>query len=238
MNASDHRLRARQALSGKWPMAVLVGLVAAILGGSGASVNVNFNMEERVETIQQVSPEIAALLLGLIGVIGVFAFVYAVIMLVLGSVVHLGYIRYNLNLIDGRDAQFGDLFTYFGRFLDAVVLRLLMGLFIFLWSLLFVIPGIIAGYSYAMAPYILAEDPSCTPMDALRRSKEMMDGHKMDLFILEISFIGWSILSAMTFGIGQLFLTPYTCAATASFYRGLQHRPQLEQPEYTPYQEL
>ena len=237
MGASDYRTRARQALTGKWPMAVLVGLVASILGGSGTPRNVEFNLEKRVETLHRLSPELAAVLLGIIGVIGVFAFAYAVVMLVLGSVVHLGYARYNLGLIDGGDPQLGDLFSCFSRFADALVLRLLMGLFIFLWSLLLVIPGIIAAYSYAMAPYILAEDANCTPMEALRRSKEMMNGKKMDLFLLELSFIGWALLSALTLGVGNLFLTPYVAASKAAFYRGLQYRPRPEYGQYHPYGE-
>ena len=228
MNASDYRAWARRALSGKWPMAVLVGLVASILGGSG-EVSFNLNAEERVESIQQ------ALLLGLIGIVGVFAFAYAVVMLVLGSVVHLGYIRYNLKLIDGYEGYMGDLFTYFGRFGDAVMLRLWMWVFTTLWSLLFLIPGIVASYSYAMAPYIMAEDPECAPLDAIRRSKEMMNGHKMDLFILKLSFFGWSLLSALTLGLGQLLLTPYTSAATAAFYRDLRSRPQA-QYQYESYE--
>ena len=233
MNASDYRARARQTLQGKWPMAVLVGLVASLLGG--VSVNVDLKLEKRIETLQQISPELGSLLLGLIGVIGVFAFAYGIVMLVVGSVVELGYARYNLRLHDREEAQMGDLFAYFERFGDAVILRLLMGLFIVLWSLLLVIPGIIASYSYSMAPYILAEDPECTPMEAIRRSKEMMDGYKTDLFILQLSFIGWGLLSALTMGIGNLFLTPYVAASTAAFYRDLQSRPRRLEDEFDPY---
>lgn len=232
MNASDYRARARQALSGKWPTAVLVGLVASILGGVSENINLNLNLEQDIEQMQSVSPEITALLLGAIGVIGVVAFAYSVVMAVLGSVVRLGYVRYNLRLIDGHMAQIGDLFTCFGRFLDAILLRLLIFVFTLLWSLLFVIPGIVAGYSYAMAPYIMAEDPECTPMEAIRRSKSLMDGHKMELFILELSFIGWHILSIMTLGLGSLFLVPYTSAATAAFYRDLQS--QARSQHYLP----
>lgn len=235
MNASDYRLRARQALAGNWPMAVLVGLVASILGG-GNGVNFNWNVEKNMESVERISPELAMLLLGLIGIIGVFAFAYGVVMLVVGSVVHLGYVRYNLKLVDGHMAHMGDLFAYFGRFWDAFLLRLLMGVLIVAWSLLFVIPGIVAGYSYAMAPYIMAEDPNCTAMEAIRRSKAMMNGHKMDLFLLELSFIGWAILSAFTLGLGNLLLTPYTAAATAAFYRDLQSRPRYQQ--YEPYNEM
>ena len=225
MSASDYRAWARRALSGKWPMAVLVGLVASILGGSG-EVNFSYRLEEKIETISEVSPELAGIRLGILGTVSVITVLYAMAMVVVGSVIQLGYVRYNLKLVDGREAYLGDLFTYFDRFGDAFLLRLYMGIFIVLWSMLFVIPGIVAAYGYAMAPYIMAEDPQCRPLDALRRSKEMMNGRKMDLFLLQFSFIGWNLLSVLTFGLAQLFVTPYTNAATAAFYRDLQTRPQ------------
>ena len=234
MSASDHRARARQALNGRWIMAVLVGLVASILGGGGNS-SLNINLEQYMGTIEEVSPEVAAVLIGVIGVLGLVAMIYSGVMLLIGGVIQLGYARYNLNLIDGREAQIGDLFSYFGRFLDALLLRLLMGLFISLWTLLFIIPGIVAAHRYAMAPYIMAEDPNCTPMEAIRRSKAMMDGYKMDLFLLTLSFIGWELLSILTLGVGYLVVNPYIAAAKASFYRDLQYRPRQLEVEFDPY---
>ncbi|MBQ2829458.1 MAG: DUF975 family protein [Oscillospiraceae bacterium] len=94
-------------------------------------------------------------------------------------------------------------------------------LYVLGWSLLFIIPGIVAGYSYAMTPYILAENPEMEPKDAIRASKEMMIGNRWRLFCLEISFIGWSLLASLTFGIGYFVLTPYQQAAQAAFYREL-----------------
>ena len=92
-------------------------------------------------------------------------------------------------------------------------------MYTFLWSLLFIIPGIIATYSYAMTGYILAEHPELTASEAIERSKEMMSGNRFRLFCLQLSFIGWAILCAFTFGIGYLWLGPYREAATAAFYR-------------------
>ena len=85
--------------------------------------------------------------------------------------------------------------------------------------MLFIIPGIIANYSYAMTGFILAEYPEMTAGEAIERSKEMMDGNRFRLFCLQLSFIGWSILCSFTFGIGNLWLRPYRQAATAAFYR-------------------
>lgn len=232
MTSSDIRAKAREALAGQWPMAVLVGFVAALLGGAGNSVSgFNIKLEDKVDQLYDLAPELAAVLMGAIGALGVLAFVYALVMVVLGSVINQGYRLYNLKLVDGRMATMGDLFSRFGRFWDAFLLSLLMGLFTFLWALLLIVPGIVASYRYAMAPYILLEDPDCTPLEAIERSKTMMDGNKWDLFCLDLSFIGWEILCAFTFGLGGHILRPYINAAHAVFYRQLQYgRPRTDNP--------
>ena len=106
-------------------------------------------------------------------------------------------------------------------FVDNFLAGLLVGLFTFLWSLLFIIPGIVKSFSYAMTPFIMAENPNMTANESITASRQMMDGHKGELFWLELTFIGWSLLCIFTLGIGNLFLNPYTNAAQASFYRNL-----------------
>ena len=138
---------------------------------------------------------------------------------IIGGTVQLGYAKFNLALIDHKDAQVSDLFSQFHRFGDGFLLSLLTAIFVTLWTLLLIIPGIIAGYSYAMAPYILYEHPGLRPMDAIKASKELMRGNKWRLFCLELSFFGWALLSALTLGIGTFWLRPYEEAAQASFYR-------------------
>ena len=133
--------------------------------------------------------------------------------------IEIGYARFNLELVDRAEAKIESLFTYFYNWKTTAVTRLLKSVYILLWSLLFIIPGIIARYSYAMTGYILAEHPEITAIEAIARSKEMMEGNRFRLFCLEFSFIGWNILCAFTFGIGNLWLTPYRQAATAAFYR-------------------
>ena len=91
-------------------------------------------------------------------------------------------------------------------------------IFIFLWSLLLVIPGIIKTFSYAMTPYILEENPELSANEAIDRSRAMMKGHKFDLFWLCLSFIGWGILCILTLGIGLLWLVPYMQTSVAAFY--------------------
>jgi uncharacterized membrane protein len=98
----------------------------------------------------------------------------------------------------------------------------LKGLYEFLWGLLFVIPGIIKNYAYRMTPYILADSPALSASEAIRISEQMMRGHKMELFILELSFLGWYILGMLAFGIGVYFVHPYKDATEAQFYMTLR----------------
>ena len=245
--AADSRELARNALRGKWGMAVIVGLVAALLGGTGSEgPNVNLNVEGGQANLNfevagqtlfstggDVSSGIGGLLVGGAVYVLLAALVFAAIRLFLGSVVGVGYSRFNLELVDHNDAGFEQLFQYFPYWKNAVCARLLKGVYVFLWSLLFIVPGIIAAYSYAMTEYILAEHPELTANEALAASKEMMDGNKWRLFCLHFSFIGWSILCAFTMGIGNLWLNPYKNAATAAFYREISG---TEQPVFTHHQ--
>ena len=114
-----------------------------------------------------------------------------------------------------------DLFSAFDRFLDGLWMRVRLFLQILAWSLLFVIPGIIAAYRYALVPYLMAEDPELSVGDAIERSKQLMVGRKWKLFCLQLSFIGWLLLCGVTFGIASLWIAPYMEMAETAFYRSL-----------------
>ncbi len=139
----------------------------------------------------------------------------------------LGYCTYLLNLHDCKTAELKDLFSRLEHFLNGFLLHLLTTIYVFLWSLLFVIPGIVAAYSYAMTPYILAENPEMSATDALRTSKQIMLGHKWHLFCLDLSFIGWHLLAVFTLGISELFVASYQNQSRASFYRNLVPAPYI-----------
>jgi hypothetical protein len=109
-----------------------------------------------------------------------------------------------------------------GHYMNIVKAGFLKSLYVFLWSLLFVIPGIIKGYAYSMTPYILADSPGMSASDALRLSEQMMNGHKMELFVQELSFIGWYFLGMLAFGIGVYLVHPYKDATEAQFYMTLR----------------
>lgn len=226
MYAADFRQRARLTLQGSWALAILTALIASLLGAELFPLGLQIQLDST--RIQQLllDPTLAPILQGMIA----WSLTLAIIGFFLGGVTHLGYCRFQLNLLDQKPAQLSDLFSQFRRFGAGFCLNLLTGLFIFLWSLLFFVPGLIAAYRYAMAPYILAEDPGCTASEALDRSKEMMRGYKARLFCLDLSFFGWRLLGVLTLGISNLWVNPYATVSVAAFYRW---RCQ-ENPEFAP----
>lgn len=130
---------------------------------------------------------------------------------------------FRLLLASGDNNLTSNMFSIaFSNYWHKVWGMLLMDIFIFLWSLLLVIPGIIKCFSYAMTPYILQDNPELSANEAIDRSRAMMKGHKFDLFYLYLSFIGWFFLCILTAGIGFLWLHPYVQAAEASFYEDLK----------------
>ena len=241
--ASDFRRIARDALYGKWPVAILTGFVASLLNatftsGNGGSTNSSNELRQYLpsELVEFLTPVI----LGAATVL----LIWGLVCFLIGGVCKLGYAKFNLNLVDGQQASFSDLFSRFDRFGDGFLMNLLVNLYTFLWSLLFVIPGIVKSYSYAMTPYILAEHPELSVNGAIGESDDLMRGNKWRLFCLELSFIGWDLLfliptlicmpliSMGTMGtvlwagitlvcafVVGLFVLPYREAARAAFYR-------------------
>ncbi|ADK07842.1 TPA: DUF975 family protein [Bacillus anthracis] len=126
-----------------------------------------------------------------------------------------------LNIFRENESSIGNIFIWFSegnRFLKSFLLYLLVNLYLFLWMLLFIIPGIIKSFSYAMTYFIINDHPEYSINQAITESRRMMDGHKMEYFILCLSFIGWFILSCITLGIGFLWLIPYFYTTSAAFY--------------------
>ena len=229
--AEDFRRIAREALTGKWLIAIATGLVASILGaGNGnmpqitihtdaPSAGVNLNGQQILSSSEGLNSNLGALILGGFSYIMIVAFIIGLVLFVLGSFVSVGYAKFNLNLVDRKEVTINTLFDYFSYWKTTAVARFLRNLYVFLWSLLFIIPGIIASLSYAMTDYILAENPEMTASEAIKQSKTMMNGNCWRLFCLEFSFFGWNLLAVLTCGVGYLWLTPYMSAAYAAFYR-------------------
>lgn len=155
-----------------------------------------------------------------LSVLSFLGIVFAILHFVIGGAVTLGYVKFNLSLVDRKPATFAQLFSEFHRLGAGIAMQLLRAIYTFLWMLLFVFPGIYAAYGYAMTPYILAENPEMSANEAITKSKELMNGNRWRLFCLEISFIGWSLLCVLlTLGIGVFWLKPYMEASFAAFYR-------------------
>lgn len=129
------------------------------------------------------------------------------------------YIQNALN----RKADFKYLAEGFSNYGRSILLYILTGIFVILWSLLFIFPGFVKFLSYSLAPYILSENTDISAMEAIRMSKKMMMGHKLDLFVLYLSFFWWILLSFMTLGIANIYVGPYMEATFANFYLELKN---------------
>lgn len=220
-------VRARLAVGGRWT-AVLVCLIAAALSG-GVSVNApSFSIDIPVTDASSVPsfgsewmfddslPALIGFLCVIVGIALAIGIAYTALV---ANVVNVGLkgwcLRYARNEIPSvKDVFLG--FRIFGKVVPTVLLR---DVFIFLWSLLLVIPGIIKGYSYSLVPYLIYENPKLTPKQAIKLSETMMDGWKAEAFVLDLSFIGWRLLSVLTLGIlDVLYVNPYYETAYAMFY--------------------
>ena len=148
----------------------------------------------------------------------------AIVAIVVSGPILYGFERICLRLVRGkRDVDLNDLFCGFTEnFSGSLLVHLMTSIFTFLWGLLLIVPGIIKGYSYAMAPYIMQDDQTKGWKQCIDESKEMMQGYRWSLFCLDMSFIGWYILGMLCFGVGILFVAPYQMTARANFYVSLK----------------
>ena len=198
--AYDFRMTARDSLRGLWAPVIGVSFLA-FLAGAEITMSTSF-----VYTLLNIADE------------SIWVFAINIIRLAVGSLVSLGLIQYNLNLIDKKPAYWNQLFCHTSIWGKAIWLKLRAGIFIFLWTLLLIIPGIIKSYSYSMAGFIMSENPEISAKEAMEMSMKMMNGNKFRLFCLRLSFVGWFILGILTLGIGFLWIIPYMNSATAAFY--------------------
>lgn len=143
--------------------------------------------------------------------------------LLVGLPVAYGFAVLMLGVFRGaEEVDLGVLFAGFQEYSRILSTKLLQAVYTFLWSLLLLIPGIIKYYSYGMTDYILKDEPGLCNNAAIERSMAMMEGNKMKLFLLDLSFIGWAILCLFTFGLGFFVLQPYMQVARAAFYEDLK----------------
>ncbi len=140
---------------------------------------------------------------------------------VLALFVSVGFMSFALRIRRGRNVgiyNLGDGFSVAGK---VFIIFILQTIFVFLWSLLFIIPGLVAAYRYRLAYYILLDDPNKSPLQCIRESKLLMRGHKGEMFVLDLSFIGWQFLIIITFGILGVWKEPYIAVTYANYYNAL-----------------
>jgi Predicted integral membrane protein len=199
---SELKSEAAAALSGNWAMSAIITLVYLLII-EAPCYPYTFNID------------------------GDVTFSYYNLFIILLLPLQFGYYNAFLDVLRTRKAEFASMFDVFkdyGRVLGTV---LLYTIYVILWSMLFIIPGIIKSYSYILTPYVMKDNPDLCYNAAIEKSMQMMSGHKMKLFLLDLSLIGWIILSILTLGIGFLFLAPYASTAHAAFYQNLKN----EQPD-------
>jgi uncharacterized membrane protein len=194
------RAMARQKLKGKWFYAVLVCFIANIV--------IYLDLVNDLSNGNKI-----------------FHLIYLVITFFISGPLTLGLAKFFLNLRRDQNPPVGDLFDGFKSYYLAWGLQIRIWIIISLWSLLFIIPGIIAALRYSLSFYILQDHPEIKPREAMELSKQMMMGRKGKLFKFYLSFIGWGLLCICTLGIGLLWLAPYVHAAEASFYEDLKDAP-------------
>lgn len=214
----EYKNEALAALKGNWAPAVLATLVYYLLTLfliSPYEVAVFRTNSADIMGLMAASRWYGVFLLGIILVIGPFL---------------VGYVNsFKKLLVEGDDRITANSFREgFKPYWRSVWAYLFRGILITLWSLLLVIPGIIKSLSYAMTMYIVKDHPELTVNEAIDLSKDMMYGHKYDLFYLYISFIGWYLLSILTLGIGTFWLMPYIQTAQASFYEDVKAEWELK----------
>ena len=180
MDASQLRLKARESLKGNYWTAVGVAFVAAIFGAlmtTGGSFSINIE-KRATELIGDLPTILKTYLMIAAGGAGALSLVN----LILGGVIQIGYAQYLLKQQDREINSVKDLFSQFDRFGQGFLQLFLRNLYIFLWGLLFLIPGLVKSFAYAMTPFLMTEDPTLTANEAIKLSQEKMRGHKGELF--------------------------------------------------------
>lgn len=226
-NSRELRQRARNSLKGKFGTAVLVCFIASIvystcMGLAGGMSGIDKYVSELIKEVSNGTFEVnETFIAALIGFL-VFCFVALLINIAIAIFV---YNPLNVGVasffIKNRESApgVGEMTNGFKSGYGAnVKVMFLADLKASLWSLLFIIPGIVKGIEYSILPYILAENPNISSAEAFAKAKELMKGNRWKCFKLSLSFLGWMFLSLLTLGIGFIFLTPYMQAASAEFY--------------------
>ncbi len=230
--------RAKDAVTCNYWWCVLAGLILSFVlgelgGGSGASFGgTSAGTSAGAESAGSSSSMDASVILPIV----LFALVIVAVVVIVSLVISFALSAFALNIFEVGGRRFFLLnatekttvkefiFGFKNNYMNVVNVMFFRMLYTFLWSLLLIVPGIIKGYEYRMIPYLLAENPDMSKEEAFDISRAMMDGNKWDAFVLDLSFIGWDLLSILTCGIlGIFYVNPYRHATNAELYRALKN---------------
>ena len=209
----DAKEKMRQAAVNPYVVTIIMGVIIVIMSVVQGGLNV---WGELISSGTAVSG-------GEFSTYIVSSIVFFVVYLLISTILQFGYSSYCLKVAN-RDSSmsYGDLFSSLKYLLKAIGLTLMISIFVMLWCLLLIIPGIIAAYRYSQAIFIMVENPDKGVMQCIRESKEMMAGHKMEYFILEISFFFWMLLGSVTCGLAYIYVYPYMTVTFANYYNRLK----------------
>lgn len=197
-NRVSYKKAAKQDLKGHWKVPVLVTLIYTLI-----SLVISFTGNESDITLSYL--------------------ISTILTVFISGMLEMALICYFFDFISTKgETKFNYFISSLNRWKDGILGTLWMYLWIILWSLLFVIPGIVKAYSYKFTLLILAENPGISVRQAMNISKEITKGHKADLFVLDLSFIGWGFLCLLTLGIGFMWLTPYMYTTTIYAYKDIK----------------
>lgn len=220
LTSAEYKEIARDALKGNWGRAIGVMLIAACLGAFFTSLyfisHFMFIMSVAIRIFENL-PHYFLMLVGIGIVLAVFFF-FA------GGPARFGYIDFNLALLDRREAVPSMVLGRFSLIWKGMYMKIALFFYELFFTILLIIPGIVTMYAYAMVPYILEEKKDYTVGKAMKMSRKIMRGHKWELFCLRFSFLGWYILSLLTFGLALFYVLPYMNTAEAVFYNEISGR--------------
>lgn len=204
MNRAKLKEKAKASLQGKFPDAItLIIIMGAVPFAIGFVIGIVSGILNIDDEITDLISNIASFIIN-----GCLAF---------------GYSSYFLKISRNETVTYHELFSKISLFIPYILISFLTGLFVLLWSFLFIIPGIIASINYSQTMFVALDNPELSAMEVLKKSKNLMNGHKLDFFILQCSFLGWQILSIFTFGLLSFWLTPYMKVTMANFYNEIKN---------------
>ena len=225
------KTNAKNILRQRYWIPFLVSLIAGLLsgdnsgGGYGISYSFSGSSGELFGSSNNISTEALLIFIGAMFLIFSVVFIFAIAFVVfLGNPIKVGAKRFYMENRE-RETSLVKMFSSFNKnYINVVKVMFMQGLFIFLWSLLFIIPGIIKSYEYRMVPYILSENPDLSWRRALEISREMTRNEKWNIFVLDLSFLGWILLGLLACCIGILFVQPYVDATNAELYQKMREK--------------